>query len=188
MMSHSSRFISLSGWSGVSAGLSACVGGYLAYKSVFSQITLSYEQLTLPPEKFTQLVLIAFGTLAAALITSIFFTTLETRKANNIVWDTQTKRLVVNVSIPLVTGGLICLMLLLEGYLNFAIPLSLVFYGLALFHASKYTLSEVRSLGLVQMALGLISFQYLEFSFYFWVFGFGLITIGYGILMQMRKS
>ena len=187
IMNRSSRFISLSGWSGVSAGLSACIGGYLAYESVLNNLTLSYEQLVLSPKSFTDLILIAGGTLVVALLTSMLFTTLETKKANNKVWDSQTKRLVINLAIPLVTGGLICLMLLLQGYLSFAIPLSLVFYGLSLFHASKYTLGEVRSLGLIQMALGLISFQYLEYSFYFWVLGFGIITIGYGVIMQLRK-
>lgn len=188
IMNRSSRFISLSGWSGIAAGLAASLGGYLAYQSIFSDLLLSYDRTELTDAQFSQLLFLAAGTLLVAIMTSILFTTRETRKQQTKIWDLQTKRLLMNLAIPLLTGGVVCLNLLVNGYIGLLMALSLVFYGLALLHASKYTLSEIRSLGLVQMLLGLVSLQFIEWSFYLWIFGFGLVHIVYGAIMQMKRA
>jgi hypothetical protein len=187
IMNRSSRFISLSGLSGISAGVLALLGAYLSYQTIFKgQDYLVYPKVTLPNEALTQLLLIALTTLLLAIVTTIYFTTRKTKKHNQNIWDHQSKRLLINLMIPLVTGGLLCTMLVFKGYIGMAIPLTLVFYGLSLLNASKYTLNEVRVLGLIEIVLGLIAFQYISLGLIFWTIGFGVLHIVYGIIMQMK--
>ena len=187
MMSRSSRFISLSGLSGISAGIIAIFGAYLAYETVYTnQDYLGYRQAVLTDNSILQLILIAMSTLILTIVTGIYFTTRETKKKNLNVWDQQTKRLLINLIIPLATGGILCLMLLFRGYIGLIAPLTLIFYGLALFNASKYTLNEIRSLGILEIILGLIAVQYIGFGLLFWVIGFGALHIIYGAIMYKK--
>ena len=187
IMNRSSRFISLSGLSGISAGISALIGAYKAYRIVNNnQDYQEYGRIFLTNESITQLLLIALGTLILAIGTGIYFTTRETKKRNQKIWDIQTKRLLINLSIPLLAGGILCLMLLFKGYIGLVAPLTLIFYGLALVNASKYTLNEIRSLGLIEIALGLIATYFIGFGLLFWTIGFGVLHIIYGIIMQWR--
>ncbi len=187
IMSRSSRFISLSGLSGVSAGIIALFGAYMAYQTVYTnQNYLGYRSAILTSESLTQLLLIAMGTLTLAVATGIYFTTRETKKRNQKIWDIQTKRLLINLAIPLITGGILCLMLLFKGYVGIVAPLTLIFYGLALVNASKYTLNEIRSLGLIQIVLGLIATHFIGFGLIFWAVGFGVLHIVYGSIMHWR--
>jgi hypothetical protein len=130
--------------------------------------------------------LIASATLILSIGAGIYFTTKETKRQNQKIWDHQTKRLLINLVIPLVTGGIVCLMLLLRGYVGIVAPLTLIFYGLALVNASKYTLNEIRSLGLAEIIIGLLSMQFVEYGLLFWSIGFGILHIVYGAAMQMK--
>lgn len=187
IMNRSSRFISLSGLSGISAGISALLGAYFAYQTVyFEQDYLGYRRAFLTAESLMQLLLIAVGTLVLAIGTGIYFTTRQTKKQNQKVWDIQTRRLLINLAIPLVTGGILCLMLLGKGYIGIVAPLTLVFYGLALVNASKYTLNEIRSLGMLEIVLGLIALQFIGYGLLFWALGFGVLHIVYGVIMQLK--
>lgn len=188
IMNRSSRFISLSGFAGVSAGVIALIGSYLAYRTVFQgQDYLVYHSVNLSGETLTQLLLIAIGTLVIAIGTIIFFTTREAKKQKQNIWDLQTKRLLINVFIPLATGGILCLVLLLKGFVGFLAPFSLIFYGLALLHGSKYTLNVVRSLGLIEILLGLIAAQFVGSGLIFWAIGFGALHIIYGLIFQWKN-
>ncbi|RED93034.1 hypothetical protein [Marinoscillum furvescens] len=187
IMNRSSRFISLSGWSGVSAGVTALVGAYFAYQTVYTnQNYLGYRQAQLSPENLVWLIGIAITTLIIAIGSGVFFTTQVSKKNNQPLWDSQTKRLLINLSIPLITGGMACLILLSKGFVGIIAPLTLVFYGLALVNASKYTLQEIRSLGITEIILGLIAMHFIGFGLLFWSIGFGLLHIGYGIFMQIK--
>jgi len=187
IMERSSRFISLSGMSGIMAGIVALIAAYLAYKTVYThQDYLDYRMAILNSETIMILLIIAFMTLILSIGAGIFFTSRKARKQNHKLWDRQTKRLLVNLSIPLCTGGILCLMLLFKGYIGLVAPLTLVFYGLALVNASKYTLSEIRSLGIIEILLGLLAFHFIGFGLIFWSIGFGILHIIYGIVMQRR--
>lgn len=187
IMNRSSRFLSLSGWSGVSAGVIALAGAYLAYTTVYAkQDYLGYRQADLSADNLTMLVVLALLTVGLAIATGIFFTTRKAQKANEKVWDMHTKRLLINLLIPLATGGILCLLLLNQGFIGLLAPLTLIFYGLALVNASKYTLHEVRSLGVLEIALGLIGTYYIGYGLLFWAIGFGILHIVYGILMEVR--
>ena len=86
----------------------------------------------------------------------------------------------------MITGGILCLILLFNGYVGIIAPLTLIFYGLALVNASKYTLKEVRSLGIAEIILGLIATYFIGYGLLFWSVGFGLLHIIYGIIMKTR--
>lgn len=187
IMNRSSRFISLSGLSGISAGIIALIGVYAAYQTVYiNQDYFGYRKAIITTESLATLLLIAIATVVLSIVTVIYFTTKETKKRNQKIWDHQTKRLLINLLIPLITGGILCLMLLFKGYIGIVAPLTLIFYGLALINASKYTLNEIRSLGIIQIALGLIATHFIGFGLLFWAVGFGILHIAYGVVMHLR--
>jgi hypothetical protein len=187
IMNRSSRFISLSGISGVSTGIIAIAGTFLAYQNIFKgQDFLIYDSVAIRTEQLSHLLMIAAGTLILSAIAAVFFTTRKTRKQNQPLWDHQSKRLLLNLSIPLITGGVLCLMLLAKGFVGLLPPLTLIFYGLALVNGSKYTLHEIRTLGLIEIVLGLIALQYIEYGLIIWALGFGILHVVYGIIIQSK--
>lgn len=186
-MDRATRFISLSGLSGVSTGITALTGAFLAYQAVFKNDDyLIYNAVDISSKNLWYLLLISMGTLILSVACAIFFTNRKTKKQNQGVWNVQVKRLLINLSIPLITGGLLCLMLLLKGFVGFLFPLTLIFYGLALVNGSKYTLTEIRNLGLIQILLGLIAFQFINYGLVFWALGFGVFQIIYGLIVQKK--
>ncbi|HMF73610.1 MAG TPA: hypothetical protein VK616_19150, partial [Flavitalea sp.] len=142
MMERSSRFISLSGFSGISAGLCAFVGAWLGWKEIqnFKQGTGNYSDQRSVLELEKALITIASGVLIAALILAFLFTYRRARKNNLSVWDLTARRLMINTLVPLATGGLFIMGLMYHGATAFVGPACLVFYGLALVNGSKYTL------------------------------------------------
>lgn len=186
-MDRATRFISLSGLSGVSTGITALAGAFLAYQAVFKNNDyLVYNAVDVSSKNLWYLLLISMGTLILSVACAIFFTNRKTKKQNQGVSNVQVKRLLINLSIPLITGGLLCLMLLLKGFVGFLFPLTLIFYGLALVNGSKYTLTEIRNLGLIQILLGLIAFQFINYGLVFWALGFGVFQIIYGLIVQKK--
>lgn len=186
-MNRTTRFISLSGLSGVSTGIVALAGAYLAYQTVFSGSDyLSYQAVEISRGDLNNLLLIAIGTLFLAIGGALFFTSRKTKKQNHRVWDIQSRRLLINLLIPLITGGVFCFMLLLKGFVGMLAPLTLIFYGLALVNGSKYTLPEIRNLGIIQVVLGLAAFQFVELGVLFWALGFGVVQIVYGLIIQVK--
>ncbi|MEQ9165985.1 MAG: hypothetical protein RLO12_06995 [Fulvivirga sp.] len=187
IMSRSSRLISLSGLAGVFAGVFALAGAYLAYDTVYAdQNYLGYRVAVLTNETITSLLTIAIATLILSISAGVFFTSRRAKKTNEKLWDHQTKRLLINLFIPLATGGILCLILLSKGYIGIVAPLTLIFYGLALVNASKYTLDEIRSLGLLEIALGLFATYFIGYGLIFWSIGFGVLHIIYGLVMHRR--
>ncbi|MGZ2370776.1 hypothetical protein ACXR6G_13425 [Ancylomarina sp. YFZ004] len=187
MMNRSSRFISLSGLSGISAGILAIIGAYLAYQTIYAnQDYLVYRQTILSIENLSTLLIIALTTLLLSIGSGVFFTTRKAKRNKQKLWDSQTKTLLINLFIPLATGGILCLILLLKGFIGIIAPLTLIFYGLALVNASKYTLEEVRSLGIVEIILGLLGIYFIGYGLIIWTIGFGILHIVYGTIMHLK--
>ncbi|NNF33788.1 MAG: hypothetical protein HKN68_06750 [Saprospiraceae bacterium] len=187
MMHKSSRFISLSGKAGIAAGMVALVGAIIAHQKVFSSLDIKgHQQLILPGNELTNLFIISVCTLLVAILVTIFFTTKHSRQQKEKIWDHQTSRLLINLLIPLSTGGILCILLIFKGYVSMVITMTLIFYGLALINASKYTLPEIRSLGLIEILLGLIAFQFINIALICWALGFGFMHIVYGIFMHLK--
>ncbi|MCZ4408369.1 hypothetical protein O3Q51_06085 [Cryomorphaceae bacterium 1068] len=187
IMNRSSRFISLSGLSGISAGIFALIGAYWAYVTVYDgQDYMGYRVALLSWNVIFQLLIIALVTITLGIGSGIYFTTRESKKRNEKIWDAQTKRLLINFAIPMITGGILCLILLVKGYVGVIAPLTLIFYGLALVNASKYTLPEVRSLGMLEVILGLFATYFIGYGLLFWAIGFGALHIIYGVSMHLK--
>lgn len=188
MMERSSRFISLSGLSGIAAGLCALAGAYFAGKIVGNyyddhgndQGEKDFESLKL------KLVLLAAIVLMAALLFAFIFTWRRAKQNQLPVWDLASRKLIWNVIIPLIAGGLFILAMLQDGQWQFVVPASLIFYGLALVNGSKYTLTDIRYLGFIEIILGLINTQFPAYGLYFWATGFGLMHIIYGAIMWWK--
>ncbi|MCH6199779.1 hypothetical protein MMU07_09315 [Aquiflexum sp. LQ15W] len=187
IMDRSSKFISLSGLSGVAAGIIALAGAWYAYRNIYTESDFyGYQVVTISSESIASIIGLGIVILVLAIGAGVFFTAKKAKKANQKVWNSQAKRLLINLSIPLVTGGLLSLISLSRGFIGIIAPLTLIFYGLALVNASKYTHEEIRSLGIIEIALGLLSAYFIGFGLLFWAIGFGLLHIVYGIIMHYR--
>ena len=185
MMERSSRFISLSGLSGVFAGLSALIGGLYVYQ-LFKANGLEYfdgYHKLYSVNLVSELIWIALIILVSALTFGIFFTIRKSRKYDLPIWTSATKKMLLNLAIPLVTGGIFCLALLYHEIYVLIAPATLIFYGLALVNAEKYTFSDVKYLGYCELVLGFISLFCLGYGLIFWIIGFGILHILYGLIM-----
>jgi hypothetical protein len=191
MMQRSSRFISLSGLSGIAAGVWALVGAYFAYDWIYESYNgydnNGYSELSFQKLKLSLMVLAA-AVLGAALVSAFYFTWRRANKNNLPVWDHTAKMLTSSMMIPLITGGLLILAMLRYDDWRFVAPLCLIFYGLALVNGSKYTLNEIKYLGFCEIILGLINTQFIGYGLYFWAAGFGVLHIIYGFIMWWKNE
>ena len=183
MMAQSSQFISLSGFSGILAGIYAIIGAIIAYFLIENE--RSYY-ITLESTTFKYILLTALVVLVLSIGTAYLLTIRKAKKVGEKVWNPTSKRLIINFSIPLITGGIFSLLLLKNGYYGLIAPITLIFYGLACVNASKYTLRDVRYLGITQIILGLIATEFSGYGLYFWVIGFGICHILYGSIMHFK--
>ena len=127
----------------------------------------------------TSIILLAFAT-------GIILTSFRAKKQGASIWDYQAKRLIINLLIPLSTGGIFSILLLLQNAAHLIAPVTLIFYGLALINASKYTLGTIRYLGFIEIITGLLAMTFLNYGLIFWAFGFGIMHIIYGLFMYFK--
>jgi hypothetical protein len=188
MMEKSSRFVSLSGWSGISAGLCALVGAYLAYGKIYTISSRSIYDNSMPNREalIIELMFIAIGVFFVAFVFSFIFTYLQSKKQQKPIWDSTVRRLLFNTLLPILVGGIFILKLVEYNYIEFISSACLLFYGLGLVNGSKYTLGEIRYLGYSQIILGIISLFFLHQGLLFWSLGFGVLHIVYGIAMWKK--
>lgn len=188
LMDRSSRFISLSGLSGILAGLYCLIGAGLAYKIIYFDTTTlgNYSDLIITETTLIQLFVIAANVIVLSLVTGIVLSIRKAKKNDDNVWNASSKRLVINFMIPLLTGGFFILFLIEKEILGLVAPLTLIFYGLACINASKYTLGDVRYLGITMILLGLLSTWFLGYGLLFWALGFGVCHILYGSIMYFK--
>lgn len=189
IMERSTTFISLSGLSGISAGIIGLFAALYVYMRVDVLFGSKRDYLNVPAvksETITFLILLAVFVLIITFASTIFFTTRKAKKKGLPVWNSSAKRLVVNLFIPLGAGGVFCLILLYHSLYLLIAPSMLMFYGLALLNASKYTLNEIKLLGISELVLGLLSAYWFEYSLLFWALGFGVLNIIYGAVMYIK--
>ncbi|OXA95455.1 hypothetical protein B0A75_19025 [Flavobacterium oncorhynchi] len=185
MMERSSRFISLSGLSGVFAGLSALIGGLYTYMLLENHGVGYYrgQDVVLPENLVSHLIVTALVVLLFALTFGIFFTIRKSKKYNLPIWTSATKNMLFNLAVPLAVGGIFCLALVFHGIYGLIAPATLIFYGLAVINAEKYTFSDIKYLGFSELVLGCISLFYIGYGLIFWIIGFGILHIVYGLVM-----
>ena len=189
MMERSSKFLSLSGWAGILAGIYALSAAFIVYKFYhFNTDKILYDTASLGnlSPHLSKVIILAVLTLIIALGTAIFLSYKKAKKRNEKAWNATSKRLLANMAVPLVSGGILILILISKNMLGLIAPTTLLFYGMALYNAGKFTFDEVKFMGMVQIALGLLSSYFIEYGLLFWALGFGVVHIVYGIYMQFR--
>ena len=195
MMERSSRFISLSGLSGIAAGICALVGAWFANGVIVDNggpsgyrelVSKTLEVTSLQDFMGHRLFQIAIYTFIGAFISAFLFTWLRSRKNDVPLWGYTSRRLLINVSVPMIAGGIYLFKQMQFGNYGLIAPGCLIFYGLALVNASKYTLGEVRYLGYCQILLGIVNCWFVGYGLYFWAVGFGLLHIIYGSVMWYK--
>lgn len=189
MMERSTRFLSLSGLSGIVAGLIAIAGSIVAIMLILKGNTDG----TFPDLKggnsggmaellFVDAIIILTLAVASALI-------LSNRKAvkqGMKLWTPVSKRLLLNISIPLISGGLFIILLYNRELYELIIPAMLFFYGLALVSAGKFTFDEVFYLGVLEIATGFTAGLFPEYGIFLWIFGFGILHVVYGLVLYRK--
>jgi hypothetical protein len=192
LMERSTRFLSLSGLAGISAGISALLGAAVAF------FLLDYDQRYFEPGSsfsgggirfsgfISALILDGAIVLLVALIMSFYFTQKKAKKSGLPVWDIPTRRMLTALSFPLAAGGILCLILLFQNLVYLISPITLIFYGIALISASHFTLPELKYLGISELVLGLIAAVFTRYGLIFWAMGFGLLHIIYGFRMYLK--
>ncbi|HZM13175.1 MAG TPA: hypothetical protein VFB86_03270 [Bacteroidales bacterium] len=192
IMEESSRFLSLSGLSGIVAGLLALAGAVVA-NLIITGTSMSEEWYSVP---FTadpaghRAVMLLFADMVAVLVLSlaaaIFFSSRKARKSGHNAWTPVTRRMLASLLLPLVTGGLFILITLSRVPANITVASTLIFYGLAVISAGKFTFGEIHWLGVLEVMTGLICLLLPQWSVLIWAIGFGVIHIGYGLFMHLR--
>lgn len=182
MMERSSKFLSLSGWAGVMAGIYALAGAWIA------TIVLDFnpDEIFYTSPGLSKVIFLALLVLALALVTAIYFSRNKADKRGEKAWNATSRRLLLSMAVPLLAGGILIVVLISKGLTGLAAPLTLLFYGLALYNAGKFTYDDVKFLGLIQVVLGLISSWFIEYGLLFWAIGFGIVHIIYGIYIHFR--
>jgi hypothetical protein len=194
-MEKSSRFISLSGWSGVAAGVCALVAAWVAkgrmdlyHQAGHTDLRDGYYFHAGYQSLEKELVIIAVVTFCLASGLAFIFTYLRSRKTGVPIWGHVARKVMIHVVIPMIVGGILIIRLMQFGSYGFIAPVCLLFYGLGLINASKYTFSEIRWLGYGQLVLGLLNLWMIGSGLLFWAIGFGLLHIIYGLLMWWRHE
>ena len=187
IMERSSRFLSLSGLSGIMVGIYALIGAFFAYRIVYIQFPSAVRQEYIN-DTLTAVFIIGITVLVLSLFTIYVLTVKQAKKEQKPIWGPGSKLLLINLLIPLATGGILTTILAFRGYYSVVSPCFLIFYGLALVNAAKYTRPEILSLGLVEIVLGLLAAIFPGYGLYFWAIGFGILHIIYGFMFLNREN
>lgn len=185
MMEQSTRFLSLSGLSGVLVGVYALIGAFIAYKLIYIPGSLYYREYY-TEQVLGEMLLLAGVLLLISFITIVWLTTSKVKRKAEKFWSLGTRMLLTNLAIPLFTGGIFILIFISRGIYSIVAPSCLIFYGLALINAAKHTRREIFYMGLFEIGLGLMSALLPGAELLFWMIGFGLVHIIYGTIMYFR--
>ncbi|SOE21382.1 hypothetical protein SAMN06298216_1852 [Spirosomataceae bacterium TFI 002] len=185
LMERSSKFLSLSGLSGIAVGVIAIFAAVFVYMRQLLVFGSSYSRYFNWADRYF-LILAALVTMALAIVAGIFFTKKKAKKNKEKIWNKLSQKLVLAMSLPLLAGGFTCLALLVHGIIWPLAGLTLVFYGMALINGSQYTYQDVYYLGICEVILGIIALFWVGYSLLFWAVGFGVLHIVYGARMYVK--
>jgi cbb3-type cytochrome oxidase subunit 3 len=190
IMERSARLLSLSGWSGIWAGCIALIGALLTY-SEFGGYYLSYnERGGYTGESFQQLrnrlLLLAAIVFVLALLGGYYFTYRKNKKSGISIWNAASRKMLTSLFIPLGAGAILTLSFIVHNDWVYVAPSCLIFYGLSLINAGKYTLTDIKYLGLSEVILGCLGLFFPGWGLSLWAIGFGLLHIMYGIIMWRK--
>ncbi|HLS37726.1 MAG TPA: hypothetical protein VK023_05590 [Sphingobacterium bovisgrunnientis] len=187
LMEKSSKFMSISGLSGVLIGSYALVGAFVAYVLVYGfNSEFGYHDHYVNNGNIPTLIVIALSVLVVSIGTGYYMARQKAKKSGQSVWNPTSKALFKAMAVPLLTGGLLSLIFICKGDYGMIASTMLIFYGLALSAASSFTFKELRWLGILDIILGLLALCLPGYGIYFWAFGFGILHIIYGLIVHQR--
>lgn len=188
MMERSSRFLSLSGLSGVGAGIVGLVTGLMAmYLTNDYFVDYNVGELKVyQSDMLYRLIILGASALLLAIFCGCYFTIRKSKKLGLQIWTATTKKILVQLAIPLAVGGIFVLALLQYNLYGLVAGTTLIFYGLALVNAEKYTYSDIKYLGYLEIVLGCLSLFFIGKGLIFWTIGFGILHIVYGIILYRK--
>jgi hypothetical protein len=190
------RYLAFSAWSFLSIGLLFL----LVIASAWVYLGYEIEGQTDPEQLFGRFEAIPSHYYALAAVACLLalglglglVTWFNNRKAERLGlarWNAAATKMVQEAAVPLLGGGLLLAVLVFRyGLFGLVAPLSLLFYGLALTRASWFSLRELRSLGYVQIGLGLVSCLFPRETLLFWGLGLGLAHVLFGLWMAVREQ
>ena len=188
MMSKSSRFQAISGWSIVVIGLYAAVASAMAAAVIgvgdWLPCCENLQRFAVlnTPSRIRIAALIAIGLFALSLLT-VFVAAIIKSKRNNLrfAFDKRMCQMLVDFFIPLIAGGLLSMALVQQGHYGLTSSIMLLFYGLALVNCSHYTYPALRWLGYSELLIGIIDCFTMSHALLFWFLGFSVMHIVFGI-------
>ena len=183
MMERSSRFLSISGWGVAVVGIIAIMAAWVAY-GIFSDGTLFGNTHYLWEYK-TMVAVIGSLVLVVVCGMIVFFSSvvMARRQGVKFVLDKTMRRTVVNFSIPLLVGGVLCLALVLDGHYGLTSSIMLIFYGLALINCHHFSHPVLGTLGYLELVLGLFDCFLATHALLLWAIGFGFLHLIFGIYL-----
>jgi len=192
MMEQSSKFLSLSGLSGVAAGIIAVLGAAFAYFVVLKQGENVYDEymqsITATRTSAVRLgmALTALSVFVLAIASAWYLSWRKAKKSNAQFWTHAAKVVAWNLISILAIGGAFSLILIYHENIRLVASVMLIFYGLALLMASRYTHRDIQYLAYTEIVLGLLAGIFLNYGLIFWTLGFGVFHIAYGISMYYK--
>ncbi|MCG9899411.1 MAG: hypothetical protein MH132_05385 [Hydrotalea sp.] len=191
LMEQSTRFLSLSGWSGITAGVSSIVGlAWLMLKikqHPFQPLSIQ-TYLIEYPNTLNELLITAMLIFIVAAVGGVLFSWKKSKERSLPFWNAAAQRMLWHFAVPMISGGVVCLTMIHVGQYDLLAPLSLVFYGLAILNASKFTIPQTYYLGITQLLLGLLGCLIPNFGILIWGVGFGMVHLAYGIIMYANNE
>lgn len=184
IMERSTKFLSLSPWSAIMAGIYALAGAAIAFRRIYS----TNGQNSTNPELSDTLPLAAIAVivLVFSAITAITVNHKKAKQAGHKLWNAPAQRAFINFSIPMAAGGIFSITLFIQGYFSLIAASTLIFYGLALINAGNFTFTDIRILGLWQLALGLLAAAFPQYGLLLWALGFGCLHLAYGGILYWK--
>lgn len=186
LMEKSSKFMSISGISGVMIGIYALIGASVAYYLGINSSIFDHKYINIPNDILLKYILVAALVLFLSIGTGVYMASYKAKKVNQSIWNPTSKALLQGMLIPLITGGIFCLILVSKELYEFLAAVMLVFYGLSLCSASNFSFKELRWLGILDIILGLLALCLPVYGLYFWALGFGILHIIYGLIVYQR--
>ncbi len=192
MMEESTKFLSLSGLSGVFIGLFAIAGAVIAWVVILESGNIHFDEYlkgfsgNRADTVLWQLIAVALSVLLLSLATALYFSLRNARQSGKKFWTTVSRRLFFNLFIPFFTGGFFTFILIVQNNIQLIIPVFLIFYGLSLINAGKFTYNEIFYLGILEIITGLVSAFFPAQGLLFWIVGFGILHIVYGVMMYRK--
>lgn len=197
MMSKSSRFQAISGWSIIVIGLLAGIASLMAAAVIgvadvpFFDNLQRYSTLN-TPLKIRIAALIALILFTVCLLIVFVFAIVKSKRHNlPFAFDKRMRQMLLDFFIPLIAGGLFSMAMVMQQHYGLTSSIMLMFYGLALINCSHYTYPILRWLGYTELLIGIIDCFTMSHALLFWFLGFSVAHILFGIiyvLMFDRKN